>query len=146
MFAIDAAHLDLARSGSGHEPGFFVCRFFALEDRSCPFELWFGRWEHDGVLGFYVGLGGAVCDISDELDALRPGDSPLEVDDAAGTLERFLRSSVRCEFVETPRGIDEATYRASLLPAQAITSARPGRGGWLRRRAQRVVEYDPWVR
>src|SRR5688572_19300699 len=57
VFELAASELDIERSSIEESPDFLRCRFVAVADRHCPFELDFGRGEHRGRFNFIIGRG-----------------------------------------------------------------------------------------
>jgi hypothetical protein len=139
LFDLDEESIDGARSGLVESEGFLKCRFAAKDDIHCPFEIHFGRGEHDGRFNFFIGRGA-------EMASYEPLTNPEEL---AGDVRSFLTSAIIAEGESKDDVALKEEYTGSNLTLEGRPlrfffvrgGAEPRTGGTKHRR-----EYTAWIR
>lgn len=140
VFQIPEEELDMGACRAFADGNFVRFSFVAASNRHCPFEIHFGRGTHANRFNFYIGRGGEVC-------AYEFAGTNRDRQELAGDVERFLRSTVRCERQVSREGdVLKEMYSPSMMMIDGKPIKFQYRGrGWSPFVDKKTIEYEPWL-
>ena len=142
IFSIKEVSLDKNLSTIEETDGFLCCNLVSKDGTKCPFEFHLAKGENRLHLNFYVGLGAEFYNYEDI-------GNQREQDATALDIDRFLRSTIRCQRFLSKKGVVLAKYWPSELRfsdgMQICLTYRSGFVWPCIRYSTETINYSPWV-